>query len=249
MNTIKNCFIVLLLFVLQFPSNYVFTQTDYRSKSKHSITAGINSDGFFGLECGYKYKSKVIINNNELYWGSHFQFPILINIKEGNIQDWEFRLSATSNVLHPSNYNINVGLSLYSIRHKQILGDFFTIGNNVRVTPRYMFKYKGYLGIQLELQNSIATHIFPSDYVASTYQELYDKNNKLICNSPKKGWYKSTGTSYKTGIEFFTPVSKKTGLYFDLGLQYFNSKYIHYFDNMAAGFVPLYMNISITHFL
>jgi len=227
----------------------VFGQTDLRSVSNHAVLLGINSDGFLGLDCEYNYKTSLKINDNHIYIKSGMEMPVLINIREGNIKDWALKSAVESYIFKNSKYNVGLTVSLNMIRHTQELGDFFAIGNNLKLTPCVIFESMAYFGIHLEFINTMATHIQPSEYVKSTFSGIYDSGKNLIDDSAVSGWYKSTGTYFKTGLEFFTPVFPKTGMYIDVGVQNFNSKYFSYFDNMTTGFIPFYLSLSFTHFI
>jgi len=187
-----------------------------------------------------------MLNNKELLVYGEVSFPILLNFKDNSFDTWKIEAGASAELYQIKKFGLRTKVDFFFLRHEQVLGTFTPFGFDLQLSPVYHFK-KSYLGLQMKWHQVIATHIAHSEYVASAYDEIYDKNGEIIQASPVDGWYGNTGSSFNIGIEWFKPLTTTLNLSLDLGLIFFSSPYTGLVDAMMIGQVPLYANLVLSY--
>lgn len=207
------------------------------------ISLGYISDAFAGMELGYAQNPN-ILPEKDLQVYARFSFPLLLAVKERSFDSWEVALGANAELFTTGKFGAIGDIQFFLMHHHQILGNFMSLGINVRLTPCYRFA-KGYLGFQVNWNQTIATHISHSRYVKDTFTNLniFDKN--LLDIHPQNGWYGDTGSHISFGIEGGVDMSQRLFLYGDLGIIKFSSPYTGMFDAMMMGQVPFYGDLCL----
>lgn len=207
------------------------------------ISLGINSDAFAGMELGYA-QSPGTHQEKDLQIYARFSFPLLLTRKGNSFDSWELNLGANAELVTVGQFGTIADIRFFLIHHHQILGTFMPLGFNLRLTPAYHFQ-NGYLGFQINWNQTIATHISHAQHVKHTFADLNiaDKNSMDI--HPRDGWYGSIGSHVGFGIESGWVTGSRFFLYGDLGIINFSSPYTGLFDAMMMGQVPFYGNLRL----
>ena len=207
------------------------------------FSLGVTSDAFAGMELGYAQNPGFLKENNLLVY-VRFSIPLLLTYQDRSFDSWEIKTGVQSELFRKSNWGAIGGIQLFLIRHHQILGNFFPLGVNIRLTPGYHFP-RGFLGFQINWNQTIATHISHSQYVKDTFTNLSIYDKILIDIHPKDGWYGATGSHFSFGLEGRWDMSRRISLYGDLGIIQFSSPYTGLFDAMMMGQVPIFLNMQL----
>lgn len=209
-----------------------------------SLSLGVNSDAFTGLDLGYLQESS-ISGLPSCYYVT-LNIPLLSSIAQKKLDTWEIKAGAKLELIRLNRFTMLTDLSLFSIRHKQSLGTFLPFGFNLKITPAYRVK-NGYIGFQTMFKQVLFTHIRHSDYVKERYNGIYDSNGGLMDIEPQNGFYQFTGNHLYYGIEGMFQLSNKLNMYVDLGLINYLSHYTGMFDSMMFGQIPFYTHIHFNY--
>ncbi len=233
-------------FVLMFATCALNAQHIQNNNSwDRMVTLGLNSDALTGVEVGYM-QNPGILAEKDFHIYIRFSFPLLLVVKDKSFDTWEIKVGANSQLFRKGNFGTLVDLQLYLMHHEQILGTFMPVGYNICITPVHYFT-KGYLGLQINWNQTITTHISHSQYVKDTFSNLNILNKMLRYNSPQNGWYNDTGSHFGFGIEGGAELGDLFFLYGDFGMLKFSSPYTNMFDAMMMGQVPFYGNLRLTY--
>lgn len=230
--------LLLTIFILT-AGGLCFGQSAFsENSSDRFFSLGVNSDAFAGMDLGYAQNPGILAEKNFRIY-VRFSFPLLQSIKDQSFDTWEIKTGINSELFRNKNFGTIGDIQLYLIHHNQVLGYFMPLGINVRLTPCYHFS-KGYLGIQMNWNQTIAAHISHSRYVKDTFENLSGFDKILLDIDPKDGWYSNTGSHLCFGLESVWKVGSRFFLYGDLGIIKFSSPYTGFFDAMMMGQVPFY---------
>ncbi len=221
-------------------------QSQSNLANRQFIYGGFDANAFTNIKAGYGYTFPEFLDNKGLLVYGEFSFPILLNLKDKTFDTWKIVAGASSELYRIQKFGLRTRVDLFFLRHKQVLGTFTPLGIDLQLSPACHFK-KSYLGLQMRWHHAIATHITHSKYAESAFDEIYDKNGKIIQADPKDGWYGNTGSSFNIGIEWFKPLTTTLNLSLDLGLIFFSSPYTGLVDAMMIGQVPLYANLILSY--
>lgn len=218
---------------------------DFRDKTAgdRMLSVGFNSDAFAGMELGYR-RSPGILQDKDLQIYARFSFPLFLALKDKAFDSWELKLGANAELMTTGRFGTLADIHFFLLHHHQILGTFIPLGFNLRLTPAYHF-HSGYLGFQINWNQTIVTHISHSQYVKDTFADLNPADKNYLNIHPKDGWYGSTGAHVGFGIESYWQVGSRCSLYGDLGITKFSSPYTGLFDAMMMGQVPFYGNLRL----
>lgn len=231
-------FALCFIFILQCPA-----QENEFPYSK-SLSFGINSDAFTGLDLGYLQEAS--ISNLPSYYYIKLNIPLLSSVAQKKLDTWEINAGARLDLFGRKRMTVLTDFSLFSIRHKQSLGTFLPFGFKLKLSPACRIK-NGYIGIQCMYKQTLFTYIKHSEYVKERFNEIYDSNNKIMEIQPQNGLYLFTGNHLYYGIEGMFQLSNKLDMYFDLGMINYISQYTGLFDSMMFGQIPLYTNIRLNY--
>ncbi len=212
------------------------------SLRSHNILIGMNSDAFAGLEIGYVRGSSLGGKPVSMYL--KFNMPLLSSCSQMKIDSWELEAGTGLAPIGQDRFILRTDLSLFAIKHTQILGDFFPLGCKLQMTPSVRTK-KGYLGFQIRYQQVLCTYVDPSAYVAERFDDIYNRENQLMEMKPKSGFYPFTGSHLCLGVEGMFATSERLSLYADLGMINYLSEFTGTFDSMMFGQIPFYTHIRL----
>ncbi len=207
------------------------------------VSLGYTSDAFAGMALGYA-QSPSILPEKDLQVYTRFSFPLLLAAKNRSFDSWEVALGANAGLFTTGKFGTIADIRVFLLHHNQVLGTFMPLGINLRLTPAYYFS-GGYLGFQINWNQTIAAHISHSQYVKNTFSDLYSVNKKLMDFRPEDGWYGRTGSHVSIGIEGSRAMGSRYLLYGDLGTIKFSSPYTGIFDAMMMGQVPFFANVRL----
>ncbi len=209
-----------------------------------SISVGLNSDAFSGLELGY-HQPVTMFSLPSCYYVK-LNVPLLSSIKQKKLDTWEIKLGTTQELYGKNRFILLSGFYLFSIKHTQSLGTFLPAGFNLTLTPAYRTK-NGYLGLQTSYNQVLFTYIRHSEYVKESFREIYDADNRLLDIKPRNGFYGFTGSHLSFGLEGMHIFSGRMSICYDLGLTDYLSRYTGLFNSMMFGQVPFYANIQFNY--
>lgn len=236
----------IIALVILFTSNIGFAQTFSSNEQDNKyLSFGLNSDSFTGFELGYEQKPG-ILREKDLSIYLRFSFPLLLTVRDRSFDTWEVKLGMNSKLFIVNEFGVIGDINFFLIHHNEILGEFIPLGVNLRITPSYSFD-GGYIGLQLNWNQIIATHISHSQYVKESFENLNSIDNEILNIHPKDGWYTFTGSHLGFGIEGGWDVSQRFFLYGDIGIIKFSSLYSGMFDAMMMGQVPFYGNLRVLY--
>lgn len=208
-----------------------------------TVSLGFNSDAFVGMELGYA-QNPGIQQEKDMRIYLCLSFPLLLAAKDKSFDSWEIKLGANLELFTTDKFGTIGDIQFFLMHHHQILGTFMPLGINLRLTPSYHFS-GGYLGFQVNWNQTIATHISHSNYVKNTFTDLNVADKNLMDIHPRDGWYSSTGSHFGFGIESGWKINQRISLYGDLGIIKFSSPYTGLFDAMMMGQVPFYGDLRL----
>jgi hypothetical protein len=217
---------------------------DYGTLYPRSLSLGINSDSFTGLEMGYT--QPMTISSLPSCYYVKLNVPLLSSIKQKKLDTWEIKIGATLDLFDQNKFIIQSDFNLFSIKHTQSLGTFIPVGFNLKITPGYRTK-NGYIGFQTSYNQVLFTYIRHSEYVKERFNEIYDVNNNPMDIKPKNGFYSFTGSHISYGIEGMFKLSNRINMYYDFGMTDYLSEYTGLFNAMMLGQIPIYADIQFNY--
>lgn len=210
----------------------------------NSLSIGMNSDAFTGLELGYNQPVNVFSLPSCYYF--KLSVPLLSSIKQKKLDTWEIKVGTTLELYSQQKFILLSDVNLFSIKHTQSLGTFIPVGFNLKLTPGYRTK-NGYIGFQTSYNQVLFTHIRHSEYVKERFNGIYDSNNKIVDVKPRNGFYALTGSHLSYGLEGMFKLSGRFNMYYDFGVRDYLSKYTGLFNSMMFGQIPFYADIKLNY--
>jgi len=244
--TMKICIhaIFLLLWVVQ-PIHAQSHQL--RNTRDRAISLGFTNDAFTGLELGYA-QNPGILQEKDLRVYVRCTIPILLASKNKSLQTWEVNLGANTTLLETVKFRMTGDVQCYLMHHRQVLGKFVPLGFVISLTPSYQFS-KGYLGLQIHWDQTVATHISHSSYVQETFDNLSLYDGVQTDSQATDGWFGFTGSHFGMGVEGGREIGSRLFLYGDLGIVMFTSPFTGLLDAMMFGQVPVFGELRLMYAL
>lgn len=237
-----------LILLLIISASLILNQESHAQETNslfpNSISFGMNSDAFMGMEFGYNHP--MTLYSVPLCYYVKLNVPFLSSIKQKNLDTWEIKVGTAQELISQNRLIVLTDFNLFSIKHTQSLGTFVPFGFNLKVTPAYRTR-NGYIGFQACYNQVLFTYIRHSEYVMERFRDIYDVNNQLLDIKPKNGFYAFTGSHLSFGLEGMCKLSGRFNMYYDFGLRDYLSKYTGLFDAMMFGHIPIYVDIQLNY--
>ena len=210
-----------------------------------TLSIAYTSDAFAGAELGYM-QNPGILQEKDFRIYLRITAPLFLAYKSKSFHAWEVNLGANTILAGTGKFRLTGDVHIFLIHHRQVLGNFLPVGFFLSLTPSFRFS-RGYLGLQIHWNQTVATHISHSPYVREAFenQSLYGETARYI--QPKDSWFRNTGSHLGIGIEGGREMCSRISLYGDLGIVLFKSSYTGLLDAMMIGQVPVFGELRLLY--
>lgn len=226
-----------ILFTL-LPASQLPAQNEL-SYAKKSISTGINSDAFGGIEIAYNTGISLWKKPSEIQMG--ISYPLLLNLKETPYTAFGINAAIENLTIQKKSFLLKTGIGMDLLFHKQISGTFFPIGIHFKAIPAFRIK-NGYIGMLCRYHQTLATYIHFSHYALERFDDIYDTQGNLINIKPRDGFFRLTAQRLEIGLSMEFPLFSRYRCSVETGYVDYLSPYTNAFNAMMFGQIPVFMN-------